>query len=87
MTVTFIPPIVNLAPSSIPAGEESQTDVNVVSGHHIKSNCMWNSPFSRGLAVRELNNMSTAIPIATRSDKGIRPQAGRVGIFLMRAQF
>jgi hypothetical protein len=87
VTVTFMPPDVKVDPSCIPPGEESQTEVKVPQGCHMESNCMWNLPFNHGRDVSKLNNISTAIPIPTGSDKGIGPRAGRVGVFQMMAQF
>jgi hypothetical protein len=48
---------------------------------------MWCSPFSLGLAVMELNNISTAVLIPTTSLMGIGPRAGIVGVFLKMLQF
>jgi hypothetical protein len=87
VTVTFMPPDVKVDPSCILPGEESQTEVKVPRGRRMELNCMWDLPFNCGQAVRELNNISTAMPIPTGLDKGIGPRAGRVGVFRMRAKF
>ncbi len=45
------------------------------------------SPWSCGLAVRELNSISTIIPLPMGSDNGIGPRTGSAGVFQIRLQF
>jgi hypothetical protein len=54
VTVIFIVPVAKVEPSSIPDGDNLHAKVKVALGHCIKSNCINDSPFNRGLADKEL---------------------------------
>lgn len=74
-------------PSCMHWADDSHDLVNVDLTRLMDSNCMWCFPFSLGLAVMELNSISTAVLIPTTSLIGIGPRAGIVGVFLKMLQF